>query len=96
MRYIPFVAFLTLLAGMPLSAEKICESCIRRQQSHKDDLSKVGYYEDSTHFNSNLREATNAYDDGQSRDDGISWIPQKPEKTKLKATNTTKTAQPKN
>lgn len=46
----------TLLNLSALQAEKVCESCILRQQSHKDDLNAVRYYEDSQYFNSNLRD----------------------------------------
>lgn len=83
-QYFGIAAGLTLVLA-PLSAEKICESCILRQQSHKDDLSKARYYEDSQFFNSNVREA-NA-DDAEPEDtSGITWVEQKtPKKLKKKS-----------
>ncbi len=72
-----------------LSAEKVCESCRLRQASHKDDLTKVGYYEDSSYFSSNFRGSAEDYSQGE--DQGISWQDtnqaQQPAQQKLKKTN---------
>lgn len=39
-------------------AEKVCQSCILRQQSHKDDLKNGAYYEDTGFFTLDTLEGT--------------------------------------
>lgn len=53
-----FTLFLAALniATLGVYAEAVCESCIKRQQSHQDDLKSAGYYEDTEFYNSNLKD----------------------------------------
>lgn len=50
------IGSLTLLTG--LQAEKVCESCILRQQSHKDDIKNGPYFEDTGFFTIEKLEGT--------------------------------------
>ncbi|MFA6916237.1 MAG: hypothetical protein WC222_07555 [Parachlamydiales bacterium] len=57
MKYLSLVlGALFLVTG--LQAEKVCESCILRQQSHKDDIKNGPYYEDTGFFTMDTLEGT--------------------------------------
>lgn len=59
------IAILAVVGNVEASNGGICQSCILRQQSHKDDLSKVKYYED-TEYSSKITKYT--FDDEKDAD----------------------------